>query len=459
MTIAIAHKIAGAPVFYGGALAFWRYKGQEAILSGPYETGKTFAALTKLHALLVKYKNSRAFITRQTYKSLLSTAIVTYENKVLPIHPDSPDSPIRKYGKSKPEFYEYPNGSHLLVVGMDNPDKILSGEFDYGYVNQAEEIPLDAWEKLVGRCTGRAGNAPYTQVMGDCNPSHPQHWILHRSHVELFEQLHQHNPSLYDQTERTWTAQGERTRAILSSLTGIRKLRGFEGKWVAAEGVVYEFTSAHVMKREHVPEIKRWFLAYDFGFKNAFVCQLWGVDYDGRLYLWHEIYMTHRTINTHVPKIKAMIGDKRIEVAVADHDAEDRATLNEHGLKTIPAQKEISVGIQAVQERLKLQEDGKPRLFICEDACIEYDPELFREYPGDLHPCCTEHEFPVYTWGTSKDNKAEKEVPLDLNNHGLDALRYMVMHLDHNASIPALQRKKVSGLYERRTINPRRRTG
>ena len=431
MTVIAAHKVAGAPVFYGGAEKFWHYKGHEVILSGPYETGKTFAALTKLHALLVKYPHSRAFVTRQTYKSLLSTAIVTYENKILPIHPDLPDSPIRKYGKSKPEFYEYPNGSHLLVVGMDNPDKILSGEFDFGYVNQAEGISLDAWEKLSARLTGRAGNAPYTQLIGDCNPGPPTHWILHRAPLQRFEQLHKDNPALYDHEIGEWTVQGEKTLTVLRSLTGIRKIRGYEGKWVAAEGVVYDFDSSiHKIARDDVPEIVSWYLAIDFGFTNPFQCGLWGLDRDGRLYLWHEIYYTKRTVNAHAPKIKAMIDGKPIKAIVADHDAEDRATLQEHGLTTLAANKPISVGIQAMEERLKVQADGKPRLYVVEGACLEYDPALYREYPGDLHPCSTEHEFPVYTWPESKEGRAEKEVPVDLYNHGMDSARYMCMYFE-----------------------------
>ncbi len=439
MTAIAYDRVIGAPVFYGGALDFWRYRGQEAMLSGPYESGKTLPALTKLHALLVKYPKSRAFITRQTYKSLLATALVTYENKVLPVHPDSVGSPIVKYGKSKPEFYQYPNGSHLLVVGMDNPDKILSGEFDFGYVNQAEEIALDAWEKLVARCTGRAGNAPYTQVIGDCNPSHPQHWILHRATLKRFEQLHKHNPSLFNQVTQEWTEQGQRTMAILGSLTGIRKERGFKGRWVAAEGTVYEFTQAHLIARDRVPEIKRWYLSIDFGYTNPFVCQLWGVDADGRMYLWSEIYMTRRTVAAHIPAIKAMIGSRHIEAIVADHDAEDRATLREHGFPTTAAKKDISVGIQTMEERLKIQDDGKPRLYVVEDACVEYDRALYRGYPGDLHPCCTEHEFAVYAFPPSKGGKSDKEQPLDIYNHGMDSARYMAMRLARSIDSGSLE--------------------
>jgi phage terminase large subunit len=108
-----------------------------------------------------------------------------------------------------------------------------------------------------------------------------------------------------------------------------------------------------------------------------------------------------------------------------------------------------------VEERLKVQGDGKPRLFIVEDACVEYDHNLYREYPGDLHPCSTEHEFPLYTWHDSRDGKAEKEVPVDLNNHGMDALRYMVMHLDGQGA-PDIQTRPVKINYGRR--NPQRLT-
>jgi hypothetical protein len=440
-TIAI-HQDPSAYSFFGGALDFWRYKGQECILSGPYETGKTVAALTKLHALLVKYPNARAFITRQTYKSLIPTAIVTYEKKVLPVPPESPDSVIVKYGGSKPDFYQYPNGSNLLVVGMDSPDKLLSGEFDFGYVNQAEEISLDAWEKLVGRCTGRAGNAPYTQVMGDCNPSVPTHWILHRVSLRMFEQRHEHNPSLYDQDRREWTEQGKKSIAILSSLTGIRKKRGFLGIWASNEGVVYESfdRDIHLIDKSDAPKALTWYLAIDFGYTNPFVCQLWGVDHDGRMYLWSEIYFTKRTINQHIPFIRTMIAGKPIRAIVADHDAEDRATLAEYGFETTAAKKAISPGIQAVEDRLKDAGDGKPRLFITKDACVNFDSELFKEYAGDSGPCSTEHEFPLYEWPEDKEGRPIKETPLDINNHGMDAMRYMVMYLDNPTEIKASPR-------------------
>lgn len=419
--------------FYGGAREFWRYQGPEAILDGPYETGKTIAALSKLHLLLCKYANARGLMLRKTYKSLVQSAIVTYETKVLPVPADHPNSAVRKYGGERPEFYDYPNGSRLVVGGLDVAERVLSSEYDFIYVNQAEELSLNDWEQLTTRATGRAGNAPYTQVFGDCNPDVPTHWILHRARLKRFRQLHEHNPSLFDQATGDITEQGKRSMAALDALTGVRKKRGRDGLWVAAEGQVYDSfdPDIHLLNPFPIPPDWRRFRSCDFGFTNPFVCQWFAVDGDGRLYLYREMYMTGRTVRAHAEQIRRLSEGERIEATVADHDAEDRATLRECGIPTVAAKKDISVGIQAVEDRLKLQGDGKPRLYVLRDCLVEADPTLYRDRPGDLQPVCTEHEFSSYVWPKGVDGRSKKEVPVDLHNHGMDSLRYAVMYVDN----------------------------
>lgn len=433
--------------FYGGAREFWRYQGKEAILSGPYETGKTIAALTKLHTLLCKYPNCRALMVRKTYKSLVQTAVVTYEKKVLPVPPEDPHSGVQKYGGERPEFYTYPNGSRLVCGGLDNAAKVLSGEYDFIYINQAEELTLGEYETLTTRATGRAGNAPYTQVMGDCNPSLSTHWILHRSTLKLFEQRHEHNPTLYRQDNGEITVRGTQTLAVLDALTGIRYKRGRLGLWVGNEGQVYDTydPDIHVIPRFDIPPEWERFRAIDFGFTNPFVCQWWAKDHDGRLYRYRELYMTQRTVRVHAEQIKQLSAGESFVFSVTDHDAEDRATLEENGIPTLAALKDISPGIQAVQERLKVQADGKPRLYFLEDSLVEADRNLYREYPGDTQPVCTEQEFGSYVWPEGIDGKSNKEVPVDAYNHGMDCVRYMVRAVEHHqppGDIVVLRRKR-----------------
>lgn len=413
---------------FGGARELWRYRGPEVILSGPYETGKTYAALYKLHTLLSKYPKARALMVRKTYKSLVASAVATYEQKVLPHPPDHPKCPVARYGGERPEFYDYPNGARLLLGGMDNADKFLSAEFDFIYVNQAEELSLDDWEKLTGRATGRAGNVPYPQVMGDCNPGPPRHWIRQRERLKLLKSRHEDNPALFDPRTGEMTDQGVRTLATLDALTGVRYKRGRLGQWAGQEGMVYEEwdEDIHLIDRFDIPAGWRRYRSIDFGYTNPFVCQWWAEDEDGRLYLYREMYMTRRTVKVHAQQINALSVGERIQETIADHDASDRATLKENRINTVAAQKDVTLGIERVQERLKIQGDGRPRLFILRDSLVEIDTARAEEH----RTLSTLDEIDGYVYPDSREGKAEDENPVKVDDHGMDALRYMVMHLD-----------------------------
>lgn len=438
-----------APRFYGGIRELWAYKGPEVILEGPYETGKTFATVSKLHALLSKYPNCNALMVRKTRKSLLGSAVVTYEKKVLPV-PPTDEGPIRKYGGERPEFYIYPNGSRLTIGGLDVADKYLSAEYDYIYVNQAEEISLDEWEKLCGRATGRAGNAPYPQVIADCNPGSPNHWILNRESLKRIRTTHKDNPTLFDHDTNQYTDRGNVTVERLSSLTGLRYKRGFLGLWAGSEGVIYEFDdSVHVVEPFPIPASWARYRAIDFGYTNPFVCQWWAIDGDGRMYLYRELYMSQQTVRNHARAINQLTGRERITATVADHDAEDRATLAENGIDTEPADKRVKVGIEKVEERLRIQPDGKPRLMIFRDALVEVD----QEQKDAFRPTCTVDEFGSYIWEPGVDGKPNKEQPQKLYDHGMDAMRYMVMRLDAASNVAVSSGRTTSRAQMARMFN------
>lgn len=226
--------------WYGGAAELMECPDHEAIISGPYETGKTIAALVKLHTILWHTPNVQALMIRQTYNDLIYSAVVTFENKVLPYPSNHPDCPVTVYGGKSPSWYDYPNGSRLTLAGMDRPGKVLSSEYDMIYVNQAEELLLSTWETLAGRTTGRAGHLDNPQLFGDCNPSYPEHWIKKREQITLIPSHHEDNPVLFDHETGEWTEQGEKTMEVLRGLTGLRRKRGYKGLWVQAEGVVYD---------------------------------------------------------------------------------------------------------------------------------------------------------------------------------------------------------------------------
>ncbi len=412
----------------------------EIVLAGPAETGKTFAALWHLDHLLSTYPRSQAVLVRKVRATIYGSAMQTYQ-KVIALS----RSGATAYGGAHPEWYDYPNGARLWIAGMDNPGKALSSERDFIYENQAEELDLGDHETLTTRATGRAGNAPYPQVIGDCNPGPPNHWIINRAPLKVLYSRHEDNPLLFDGGGQL-TEQGTRTLRILDNLTGVRYKRLRMGQWVAAEGTVYDFDrSVHLIDPFPIPADWMRIRSIDFGYTNPFVCQWWALDGDGRMYLYREIYMTGRTAKAHAEQIKRIErwqnedgsdnpDRERIAFSLADHDAEDRATLAENHIGTIAANKAVSPGIQAVQERMKLAGDGKPRLYIMRGALVERDDTLEMNH----RPVCTEQEFDSYVWPKSADGRSLKEAPIKEHDHGLDSLRYAVMRFSGGHSNSAV---------------------
>lgn len=407
--------------FYGSAVKLLASTEHQIIIAGPAETGKTLACAEKLHRLCLKYPNTQAAIVRKTYTSMPGSVLQTFGHVIK-------GSGVKAYGGEKPQWYDYPNGSRAWVGGMDHPEKVLSSERDFIYVNQTEELDLSDWEILRTRCTGRAGHVPFPQIIGDCNPSVPTHWIKAVG-IPLLESRHEDNPTLFDQETGEITERGKLSLSILDQLTGPRKARLRYGQWAGAEGMVYEDSwdrARNVIDRIEIPKDWRRYIAIDFGFTNPFVAQWWAEDPDGRLYLYREIYKTQTLVEDHARQIKQLSEGERITAVICDHDAEGRATFEKHGgMQTTAAKKNVLEGIQLVASRFRAAADDRARLFILRDTLIEKDQSLAAKHK----PTHTEEEIEGYVWKLSSV-PGRKEEPVKDNDHGADALRYMVAHLD-----------------------------
>lgn len=417
---AIAASV-NAPTFRGAALEVQTATDHELLLSGPAETGKTYAGLYRLDTLLRETPGATAVIARKVRADMGTTVLRTWD-RITALR-----GGVTVRGGSHPKAYEYPNGSTVYPIGLDRPGKVLSGEFDFVYANQAEELSRDDWETVTTRTTGRGAVTRTPMLFGDCNPGPPSHWILSRPTLRLLHSRHVDNPTLYHE-DGTLTEQGERTMRILDALVGVRRERLYFGRWVAAEGIVYEAfdRGLHEIDRFDIPADWRRVRAIDFGYTNPFVCQWWAIDPDGRAFLYREVYRTGRIVEDHARKIVRLSAGERISTSVADHDSEDRATLERHGVPTVAAHKAILPGIQAVQARLRPAGDGRPRLFVFRDALVERDEAL----AAVKKPCSTAQEFEMYSWAKSADGRPVKEEPVKLFDHGMDAMRYLVAYLD-----------------------------
>jgi PBSX family phage terminase large subunit len=423
------------------------------LLSGPAGTGKSRACLEKLNAVCLRWSGTRALIVRKTRESLTESALVTFEDKVLPAFSPIAAGASRRMRQS----YHYPNGSTVVVGGLDKPGKVMSTEYDLIYVQEAIELHENDWESLTTRL--RNNVVPFQQLIADTNPDSPRHWLYQRAsagRTAMLESRHEDNPSLWDRDRGDWTATGRAYISRLDALTGPRKDRLRFGRWVQAEGVVYDGwdRNVHVIDRFDIPPDWRRIRSIDFGHTNPFVCLWIAIDNDARMYVYRELYHTKRTVRVHAEQINRLSGDETYEFTVADHDAEDRATLLEGGISTIPARKDVIPGIQAVQERLKLvttEEPPRPRLFVLRDSLVERDKELAES----KRPTCLLEEIDGYIWAKPKDGRPVKDEPEKENDHSVDALRYATMSIDRG--VTAIEPAHVVEARERAEMERRER--
>ena len=428
----------------GAARDLFLNRDPETLICGAAGTGKTVAALMKLHMTCLMVPRVQALVVRQTHASLTASTLVAFEQFVAAQEIAAGEVVWFGGSASKPAGYRYRNGSMIMVGGMDNPGKVLSMSLDRVLVDEADQVSIVAWETLLTRLRGTA--ATYKQAVAACNPGHPQHWLKERADsadnsMRLLTSVHRDNPYLFDRDGNPTEAGTDYLR-FLSSLTGVRKARYLEGRWAAAEGLVFDTwrDDVNVIEWTQLPREWPMILSIDFGFSNPFVCQWWRVDPDGRMYLTREIHQTQTLVEDHAKRIKAILAENRESegmptAVICDHDAEDRATLTKHlGLPTVAAKKAVSRGVQLTTARMRTAGDGKPRLYVFRGCTIGRDlvGETQKRPRGFLG------EVNGYVWALERGaDGIPKEVPLKLHDHAMDAARYAVAHLDWNEPVRA----------------------
>jgi phage terminase large subunit len=273
-------------------------------------------------------------------------------------------------------------------------------------------------------------------LMMDCNPTSPVSWIYQRQArrlLKMYTSLHRDNPAYWDRQTKDWTPEGrEYVEGTLKRMTGARRARFYEGKWQAAEGLVYDGfidrqhddaeTPGHLLPAGWKPP-KDWLRVWsiDWGFTSPLVVQFWAVDGDGRMYLYREFYRTGvraEAVGAWVKEELLLGKEPRPRVVVCDHDPEMKAEFEKgSGLRLeLADKKDLIAGIQVVQGRFDKAGDGRPRIFIAEECVQKVDEDL----RNAGRPTCFQEELSAYVW----DKNSVIERPKDKDNHSCDAGRY-----------------------------------
>jgi hypothetical protein len=382
---------------HGVALDLFYGKQPELVLSGPAGTGKSRACLEKLHLCAMKYAGMRGLIIRKTRESLSEAALVTFEDKVLHEYDPIKEGPRRNFRQA----YHYPNKSEIVVGGLDKPGKIMSTEYDVIYVQEATELDLVDWLSLTTRL--RNNVMPYQQLIADCNPDAPTHWLWLRAQSTLVTMLHsrhEDNPRLYRNGD--WTDEGREYRAKLERLghldpttgqrTGTEYLRLGLGQWVQASGIVYDVWAdpGNVTEdAEYIPGGGDVLWGVDDGYSGALgattgqytanshprVIGLYQLRHDGTIARFAESYRVQTLSEAQIADVLALPYPVPEYAVVDSSAAELRGRLQDQGIGTYGGTHSVEEGIKVLRRFIAPDVNGRRR-FLVHPRCTHFRAEM-----------------------------------------------------------------------------------
>lgn len=200
-------------------------------------------------------------------------------------------------------------------------------------------------------------------------------------------------------------------------------LQEVELEFRSVQGAVYPTFSrkVHVAKYSQLPEELTYYGAIDFGYHTtAFL--LVGIDKEQNWWVIDEVYGKEETLNDVIPRIKNKLGDKRLVLLVGDSANRDAIEVMRKdfpivGINKAGGAETITTGIQLIRQKLKprtqLVGPPKPELFIlsnCKNFIREIESYKYPEVKAERNP---------------------SELPVKLDDHGPDALRYLMLHLKY----------------------------
>lgn len=199
-------------------------------------------------------------------------------------------------------------------------------------------------------------------------------------------------------------------------------LQEVELEFRAVQGAVYPAfdRKVHVVTPDEIPDELTIYAGIDFGYHTT-ACLFVGIDKDQNWYVFDEIYGKEDTLEDILPRIRTKLGDKRLVLMVGDSASKDAIEYTaSKGYPITPVIKRtdsIIHGIDLIRKKLKprIQLTGLPK------------PEIY------ISSICKNfiREIEAYKYPEDKPDRNPSELPMKEDDHGPDALRYLMLHLKY----------------------------
>lgn len=326
-------------------------------------------------------------------------------------------------------------GSSVEVRSAEHPDSLVGEGLDFVIMAEAAKLKLSHWEKYIRpTLSDKRGDAVFVSTPEGYN------WFY-----DLYQRGQDPNhPEWWSYKSPTWENDivfpGGRNDPEIIEVRNTLATEVFDQEYGAEftsfAGRIYsEFDEGYHVIDDYAfnPEWPN-YVAFDFGFRNPFVCLNIQVDPMDNIYVWDEYYERNLPTPEHARRLKSMI-HWRVDGGFYDPAGPDEAAslvqiwqnsqeYNNEYLKRVnlsPANNEWKAGVERVKEFLKLREvevsDGvkqiKPKLFVARD-CKQ-----------------TIREFNTYRVKEASEKVSEsrdpKDEPRKKDDHAMDALRYFIV--------------------------------
>lgn len=299
------------------------------------------------------------------------------------------------FGGRENQFYLFggrDEGSADLIQGMTLAGVLL---------DEVVLMPRSFVEQALARCSVTGSKFWFS-----CNPDSPQHWF-YREWIQKAEErqavyLHftmADNPGLRPEIRERY----ERLYA------GVFYQRFVLGKWVAAEGQIYDFFSESYV--QPVPEggFSQYRISCDYGTTNPASFGLWGQQ-NGIWYRIREYYFDSRregrqcTDWEYVEALKELAAGVSVNRVIVDPSAASFIqALRQAGFPVEKADNQVLRGIRITADLLKQR-----KIVICS-------------------PCRDAiREFGLYRWDSSRNGH---DVPVKEYDHAMDDIRYFAVSI------------------------------
>lgn len=445
----------------------WEHGIKEVCLSGGRGMGKTMDLCLYLLTQVRRVPGIEIVVGRTNYGDLASSFVKTLEDRIFkyPLGDSKNKHPLNPFvlsgGVDRPKVMRFDNGSSIRFIGLKESRHRRGMECSIFVLNEGTtEDTSEVWGAMGGSTAGGRGAAwrvrgePYNQLITDCNPSFPSHWIYKNFRQETADEsdsgiylegnklwlgyTHHCNPALVDPLTKELNAQGEQTKIDLDNFykSEFEKQRMLHSIWCAAEGIVYNMYNPKVheveMRRGEFGADSEWYLAQDHGGDSPFAIMLTNRDTNGIYRTFKELATSRITIDQVIGKLDALL--TRYDIPKAEIPCMPCDTnvpsfnkaLREAGYPAVEADKDIIAGVDTTKGVI-----GNNRFYINKTSLDERDP-LYEHAQG------FKEEVLGYAYYSKEkqETMANPDLPVPKRNHWMDTLRYKLHYLEGGISVP-----------------------